>query len=604
MEISKYNNIAELFIDRCKISDKFNKPAFRYKEKEQWVDLSHTELKDKVICLAVSLLELGIRKGDRVGLISENRIEWIISSFAINMIGAIDVPLFPILASKQIEAIFNDCSASAVIVSNNFQLAKILEFKDRPNSLRQIIIMNDDLSYDDIFIHKLSYLIQRGCEVRKKEERIKIIKEQVEKIQSDDILTLIYTSGTTGNPKGVMLSHKNIMSNIEGAINVIGDLFDYSSLLYLPLCHAYERLAGFYTLFFSGTTIAIAESIDSVPKNIAEIKPSLMTTVPKLLETIKKKVMISMEKESKAKQSIFNWALKIGISKVRQKNSGKSNPIINAQYALAQKLVFSKLSEKLGGQMKLFISGGAPMSVEVGEFFEAMGITVLQGYGLTEASPVISINSFSDNELGSIGKPLFNVEVKLGEDGEIIARGPNIMKGYWNDKAATNEVIDKDGWLYTGDIGVFTERGNLLITDRKKNIFVSSGGKNIAPQQIENLICQSRYIENCLLIGDNREYISALISPNFEQLAMLAKEFNIEFSSPTELISNSKIINFIKKDIDFYQKDLSKFERIRKFVLLSEPFSVDGGELSPKMSVKRHIIENKYSDMIDSMYDN
>jgi long-chain acyl-CoA synthetase len=602
MDFQNIKSIPKLFIERCRLSQQFDKPAFRYKRQGQWIDLSHSELLEKVSCFAVSLLELGIRKGDRIGIVSENRIEWIISSLAINLLGAVDVPLFPILTSKQIETIFRDCSVTGVIVSNNFQLAKILEFKDSLDSLRQLIIMNDEYDSKDVFIHQISNLIKHGCELRNKEERTAIINEQIEKIHNDDILTLIYTSGTTGNPKGVMLSHGNLLANIEGSTNAIGDLSHHQSLLYLPLCHSYERLAGFYTVFFSGAVIALAESIESVPANVNEIKPTLMTTVPKLLETMKKKVLISMDKESAITKTVFNWALKIGTKKVRLKSRGKSNPIINAQYALAHKLVFSKIIEKLGGRMNLFVSGGAPMPVEVGEFFEAVGITVLQGYGLTEASPVISINTISNNELGTIGKPLFNVTVRLGEDGEIIAKGPNIMKGYWGDIDSTKAAIDTEGWLYTGDIGIFTERGNLKITDRKKNIFVSSGGKNIAPQPIENLICQSRYIDNCILIGDNREYIAALISPNFEQLKFLANEFGIEFSTLTELISNQKIIKHIKDDIDYYQNDLSKFERVRKFQLLSEPFSVDGGELSPKMSIKRHIVERKYSDLIETMY--
>ncbi|MBX3044788.1 MAG: long-chain fatty acid--CoA ligase [Candidatus Kapabacteria bacterium] len=600
--IKKYKNIPERFVERCHLSSNLGKPAFRFKKDGFWIEMLHNELLEKVTCMALGLLELGIRHGDRIGIVSENRIEWIISSLAINCIGAVDVPLFPILTSKQIEDIFGDCSATAVIVSNNYQLSKILEFKDRLTSLRQIILMSEEEQPRDVFVHNLNNIIARGCELRTSNERMNLIQEQIEKIKPDDLITLIYTSGTTGNPKGVMLSHGNILSNIDGSMALLPDLSNHESLMYLPLCHSYERIAGFYTLFFFGTLISLAESIESVPANVSEIKPSLITTVPKMLETMKKKVYISIDKESKITKTMFNWAVSIGEKKSRLDSEKKSNPIVNAQYKIAEKIVLSKIRAKLGGRMKLFVSGGAPMSPQVGNFFQAIGITVLQGYGLTEASPVVSLNSYENNEIGTIGLPLPNIEVKIAADGEILVKGPNVMKGYWNDQAATNAAIDPEDWLYTGDIGEFTSKGNLKITDRKKNLFVSSGGKNIAPQPIENLICHSRYIDNCVLIGDNREYITALITPNFEQLESLAKGFGIEYANVTELISNDKIITHIKQDIDFYQKDLSKFERIRRFQLLSEPFTVNGGELSPKMSVKRHIVERKYSDLIETMY--
>ncbi|MDX9790685.1 MAG: long-chain fatty acid--CoA ligase [Candidatus Kapabacteria bacterium] len=599
---TKYKSIPERFLDRCNLSFE-GRAAFRYKRNDEWLELHYNELRDKVFCLALSLMELGIRSGDRVGIVSENRIEWIISSLAISTLGAIDVPLFPILTSKQEEAIFRDCTATAVIVSNNFQLSKILEFKDNLNSLRHIILMSDEeLSIKDVFVHNLNELIERGCNFRTREDRELIICEQISKINPDDLLTLIYTSGTTGDPKGVMLTHGNLLANIDGASSRLPELHKYESLMYLPLCHSYERLAGFYVLFFGGTLITLAESIEAVPSNVLEVKPSLITTVPKMLETIKKKVYISIEKESKITQRIFKWALDVGRKKSLLDSENKSNSFVNTQYRIAEKLVLSKLREKLGGRMKLFISGGAPLPVEVGHFFHAIGITVLQGYGLTEASPVVAINSLDNNEIGTIGLPLPNLNVKLAEDGEILVKGPNVMKGYWNDPIASNIAIDGEGWLYTGDIGEFTDKGNLKITDRKKNIFVSSGGKNIAPQPIENLISQSRYIDNCVLIGDNREYITALITPNFEQLKTLADNFEIICNNTTELISDSRIIQLIKDEIDFYQRDLSKFERIRKFRLLSEPFSVNGGELSPKMSIKRHIVERKYSDLIEMMY--
>jgi len=593
--------IPELFNSICdRLGD--SKAAYMYKVDGEWNSLSFTQLRDKVESFALALMELGIHKGDRVGLVSENRIEWIISSLAINAIGAVDVPIFPILTSKQEEYIFTNCSASAIIVSNNFQLGKVMEFKERLSSLRHIIVLNKDFKTKDVFVKSIDELINRGSALRSKDERREIFKDCCDKIQEDDLLTIIYTSGTTGNPKGVMLTHKNVVANINGCLRVIGDVENEIALSYLPFCHSYERTTGFYSLLTGGATVAIAESIDSVSANLKEIRPTFMTTVPKLLETVKKKVYLAMDKESAAKRKIFNWAVSVGAKYVRLKENGKTNPIISAQFTLADKLVFSKIRERIGGRLKRMVSGGAALSTDVAEFFFALGVAVYQGYGLTEASPVLTINDFDANEIETIGKPLYNVELKLANDGEILARGPNIMKGYWDDPIATQEAIDADGWLYTGDVALMTEKGNYKIIDRKKSIFVSSGGKNIAPQPIENLLSQSRYIEHCMLIGERREYCTALLTPNFEQLKLLANEFGIEFSSEDELIANPKIVAHIKKDLDHYQKDISKFEQVRKFSLLSKPFSVENGELSPKMSIKRYIVERNYAAIIEKMY--
>jgi len=598
----KYLTIPEMFNKTC---DKWGntKVCFRYKKNDEWIALNYDQLRDKVFSLALAFMELGIHKGDRIGIASENRIEWIISSFAISLIGAIDVPIFPILTAKQEEYIFSHSEVSAIIVSNNFQLKKVLEFKDNIPSLRHIIVMNDDYDKKNVFVRSISELIERGASLRNKQERDEIVFDCCNKVNEDDLLTIIYTSGTTGNPKGVMLSHKNVVSNALASLKAFGgDVSSDVSLSYLPLCHAYERTAGFYAFFVGGAEIVLAESIDTVASNIKEVRPTFMTTVPKLLETIKKKIYFAMDKESPIKKKMFNWAVSVGVKYVRSSLNNKNNPILKTQYNLADKLVFSKLREKLGGRLSRMVSGGAALPLDVAEFFWAMGIKVYEGYGLTEASPVVSFNREDNPELGTIGTPLDNVDVVLADDGEILVRGPNVMKGYWKDELATQEAIDADGWLYTGDIAVFTKKGNLKITDRKKNIFVSSGGKNIAPQPIENLLSQSKYIDQCVLIGERREYCTALLTPNFEQLKQLASDLGIPYNSEEELIVNEKIIQHIKKEIDFYQKDLSKFEKIRKFSLLSKPFSVENGELSPKMSIKRHIVERNYAEIINRMY--
>lgn len=598
----EFNTIPNMFY---KLVEKYNssKPAILYKEGGEYIGKTHAEILETVECLALGLMELGIREGDRVGIVSENRIEWIYSDLAILTIGAIDVPIFPTLTSKQEKYIFENCQATVIIVSNNFQLQKVLEFKDELPSLRHVIVINDDFNVDDVSVKSLNDIIKRGKDIRNSSERKHILKERLNKIGPNDIATIIYTSGTTGDPKGVMLTHKNILSNIEGVFEAIELTENDTFLSFLPLCHSYERTAGYYSAIATGGTMALAESLETVATNLLEVNPTIMTTVPRLLEIVRKKVYANIEKESRIKQKIFHMAIETGKKYIMKKLNNEPIPfVLSKQYKFFDKLVFSKIREKFGNRLRMFVSGGAALSPDVNTFFMSAGITIIEGYGLTEASPVVSVNRINSIEIGSIGKLFYNLEVKIAEDGELLVRGPSIMKGYWNDKLATEEAIDSDGWLYTGDIAEWTEKGNLKITDRKKNIIVSSGGKNIAPQPIENLLCQSPYIEHCVLIGDRREFCTALITPDFEQIKKLADIFEIKYNSVNELISNEKIIKTIQQDIDRLQKDLAKYERVRKFSLLSQPFTVENGELSPKLSIRRHIVERKFASIIDSMY--
>ncbi|MEI6089652.1 MAG: long-chain fatty acid--CoA ligase [bacterium] len=600
--INDFKTIPEMFYRVC---DKFSgrtRPAFYYKSNGSFISLTHNELNDKVEKLALALLELGIQKGDRVGIISENRIEWIISSFAISIIGAVNVPIFPVLTAKQAKFVFEESDVSAVFCSDKNQLLKIESIYDDVSSLRHIIVMDNVSDGDLLSLKTFDELILRGSEIRDEKDRKAILRRRINKISEDDILTIIYTSGTTGNPKGVMLTHKNVCINIVEAMLVFGDHSKATSLSFLPLCHSFEMTGGFYGLFSHGCVIALAGSVSSVAADMQIIKPTVMTVVPRLLETVRKKILGNIERENTLKRTLILSALETGIKYAKAQSDGTLTLSLKYKNLLAYNGILNRIKDKLGGNIEKFISGGAPLSDEVCYFFMALGIDVFQGYGLTEASPVLSSNGFAHNEIGTIGKPLNSVEIKIAEDGEILARGPNIMKGYWKDPVATLQAIDDDGWLYTGDIGLFTEKGSIKITDRKKNIFVNTGGKNIAPQPIENLLTSSRYIEHCFLIGDKRDYCTALLTPDYEQLKEMAKEFNINYTSETELISHPKIIQFIKKEIDWYQKDIAPFEKVRKFHLLSTQFSIDGGELSPKLSIKRHVVERKYSTFIDNMY--
>ncbi|MDA3842802.1 MAG: long-chain fatty acid--CoA ligase [Candidatus Kapabacteria bacterium] len=598
----KFTTVPEMFI---KICDEFadSKTAYRYKVGEEYLDMSYEELRDKVECLAVGLLDLGVRAGDRIGIIAENSLSWILSDFAIISIGAIDVPVFPSLTAKQAEYVFNDCEAAVVIVSNSFQLNKILEIKPNMPNLRHIIVIDPDYKSSDLSVKTINGLIDRGSKLKDKDERRNLLIESVAIINPKDVFTIIYTSGTTGNPKGVMLTNENVMSNVTGVTDLDIIKHDDVFLSFLPLCHSYERTAGYYSPFSKGATVALAQSTETVATNIQEVSPTIMTTVPRLLEMIKKKVYAGVERGSGAKKKIFYWAVKTGIDYFYATQNNEVSYGLKKKYGIADKLVFSKIRAKTGGKLDRFVSGGAGLPIDVCEFFLAAGFRVLEGYGLTESSPVIAVNHPDSIEPGTVGPPFANVDVKIAEDGEVLARGLSIMKGYWNDPVATKVAIDEEGWLYTGDIGLITEKGNLKIVDRKKYLFVSTGGKNIAPQPIEQLLCQSAYIEHCVLLGDNRDYITALLTPDISMLKIVAENFDIKYDQDFELINHPKILTAMKQDIDRLQNDLSKHERVRKFHLLNESFTVESGELTPKLSVKRHVVERKYSFLIDKMYD-
>ena len=420
-----YRTVPEMFFFTCE-HFRHKDFVYAYKDNGEWVYLHYDELRTKVEAFALGLMNLGVKAGDRIGLISENRIEWIIADLAIVVIGAIDVPLFATLTAKQEEYIFNDCEVSAVIVSNAFQLKKILEVRDNIPSLRQVIVMNNDIELSDVSIKTMDSISETGRMLRPDEERRRLILEASQKIKPDDLLTIIYTSGTTGNPKGVMLSHKNIISNILGARDAVNFSENDVFLSFLPLCHSYERIAGYYSAFSIGAKVYLAESIESVAVNLKEVKPTYLTTVPKLLETVKKKVFSSMENESGAKKKIFYWAVNVGYAWAKAYQIKHIPLFLSVKYRLANKLVFSKIRAKLGVEKITFVSGGAALSHEVADFFLALGYSVIEGYGLTEASPIVAAGRPDNIETGTVGTALFNVEVKLAEDGEILARGENI----------------------------------------------------------------------------------------------------------------------------------------------------------------------------------
>ncbi|MEW6701649.1 MAG: long-chain fatty acid--CoA ligase [Bacteroidota bacterium] len=576
------------------------RPVLKHKVNDQWVSYKYDEVYRDTENFALGLAAMGVKRGDKVAIIAENRPEWVYADMAILGLGGVDVPLYPISTAETIEFILNNSESVGIVVSNKFHLNKVLKIRNNCRQLRFIVVMNPEDKGNEKDVYSFSEVQSKGLEFRKNDPNY--FEESCKLCRENELCTIIYTSGTTGEPKGVMLTHKNIVSNIKAAHEIFSidenDIF----LSFLPLCHIFERMAGYYTAFSCGGIIAYAESIEKIASNMEDIKPTIMTAVPRLFERMYSKIKRNVESQPEKKQKIFNWAIELGKEYQIAKKSGHTVPIfLTIKYKLADKLVFHKLREKTGGRLRFFISGGAALARELGQFFEAAGILIIEGYGLTESSPVIAANRVNDYKFGTVGKPLPGVEIKIAKDGEILAYGPNIMQGYYKNRRETEETI-KDGWLHTGDIGVFDAEGFLIITDRKKHLFKTSGGKYIAPTPIENMFLASKYIDQFILIGDRRMFVSALIVPDFEALKEYADANRIAYKNDDELVNMKQIYELLDKELDQFQKKLANFERVRKFAILDKPFTIEGGELTPSLKLKRKVIEERYKDLIEDMY--
>ncbi|MFQ6083654.1 MAG: AMP-dependent synthetase/ligase [Candidatus Aminicenantia bacterium] len=586
--------INQIFLNTVKTYIKEN--LILYKEKGKYTSISTEEFRNRVEELSLGLIELGLGKGDKVVLLSETRPEWIISDLAILSFGGTTVPIYSTLVADQIEFIINNSDAKAVIFSDETQWEKLKTVKDKLEKVAHYITFS---SHGFNQVLTLSQVREKGRQRKQKDPEL--FESLSKSARPDDLATIIYTSGTTGTPKGVMLSHKNIVSNVLSVSQVVEFSDKDTVLSFLPLSHILERMVT-YTYIYKGCTIGYAENVETVAQNLLEVKPNIMVSVPRVFEKIYGKVMDSVLTGSSVKRKIFYWALNVG-KKYGQKKLAKQ-PIslfLKIKHKLAHKLVFSKIIEKTGGRVKFFVSGGAPLSKDIAEFFYALGLLILEGYGLTETSPVISVNTMENLKFGTVGKPIPGVEVKIAPDGEILTKGPNVMLGYYKKEAETNEVFE-GGWFHTEDIGYLDEDGFLAITDRKKDIIVTSGGKNIAPQPIENLLKANLYISNAVTIGDKRKFLSALVVPDFEKLEEYAKFNHIPFSSRKDLIQKKEIKNFIMAEIERATPHLASYEKIKKIALLDRDFEIEKGEITPTLKVKRNVIEKKYKDIIDELY--
>ncbi len=578
--------------------DKYgNRVMMKVKRGGIWRDISWNQFYENARNLGLAMISLGIQPGDRIAIFSPNSPEWQMVDIGTVSIGAIDVPLYATITAKQAEFIIADSVSRILFVGTEDHLKKALEVKGNLPDLMKIVTMYETKTEDDDIISWSDFL-KMGKEYPDKEE----FNKRLENVKLDDVATFIYTSGTTGNPKGVMLTHANLMSNVETASSLIKIHDDEVCISFLPLSHSLERMSGYYCSVYNGATIAHATSIDKLAEELPEVKPHYMVSVPRLYEKVYAGVKANVEAEPPLKQKIFNWAVGVG----RQVSELKVNhkpipPLLDLKYKIANKLVFSKVYERMGGRLRFCFSGGAPLSKEIAEFFHAMGILILEGYGLTETSPVISVNTPEAVRFGSVGKPIPGVEVKIAEDGEILVRGPNVMKGYWNRPEETAEAME-GGWFHTGDIGFLDKDNFLYITDRKKDIIVTSGGKNVAPQNIENTLKLDKFIEQVCVIGDKRKYLSALIVPNFAELEAWAKSQGISFSDRSELVSNERVYKLFRERIDEALKDFAKFEQIVQFTLLPEELSIEAGLLTPTLKVRRRQVMEAYKNEIDKMY--
>src|SRR6266480_615897 len=591
----------QLFFDAV---SRYDRPdALQVKTGGVYKPISHAVVADRVRHLARGLSSLGVRRGDRVAILSENRPEWAIADFACLTAGLTDVPIYPTLPADQIAYILKDSGAVAIFVSNKAQAEKIREIRSQLPALKTVIGFDEIPALTNMSITELEKRGASGGGGSETKESIATYREDALLVKPDDLATIIYTSGTTGEPKGVMLSHDNIYSNVQASRTKIPFEGEDTALSFLPLSHIFERMGGHYLMFATGTSIAYAESIDTVPVNLQEARPTIVLSVPRLYEKMYARILETALTGGFLKKKIFFWARGVAERWANEKLAGKEpGGVLATQYAIAQKLVFSKLKARTGGRLRYFVSGGAPLSPEINKFFYAAGLVILEGYGLTETSPVIAVNTPLDFQIGTVGKPIEGVEVKIAADGEILTRGPHVMKGYYNKPDATREAIDPDGWFHTGDIGELRE-GFLAITDRKKDIIVTAGGKNIAPQPLENKVKTNKYVAQAVMLGDKRKFPSMLIVPNFDQLERWAKNRNIIWTDRAQLLRMPTIQAKMEQEVNRELAGAAHFEVPKKIGLIEHDFSIEKGELTPTQKVKRRAIDKNYKVLIDSLYD-
>jgi long-chain acyl-CoA synthetase len=570
--------------------------AMQFNHGAGWQPISHAEVEQRVSRLAAALDWMGVQRGDRVAILSENRPEWAIADFAVLGLGAADVPIYPTLPANQIAYILRDAGVRGIFVSTREQLAKLLEIRPEVPSLKAVIAFDDPGGAENV--ERFEDVLARGRELIEQGKFLDF-RNRALTVGPDDLATLIYTSGTTGEPKGVMLTHYNIASNVAAVRqhNVLEIHPGEVALSFLPLSHSFERMADYY-YWNQGATIAYVDAVEKVAESLVQVRPHIVAAAPRVFEKIYAKVMGA----TGVKGLLVKWAKRVGEATVEDRLSGRVAGPTTFQEKLADRLVFSKLRARTGGRIRSFVSGSAPLSADIARFFWAAGLRIFEGYGLTETSPVVNANKPGAVKLGTVGPPVPGTEIRIGENGEILARGPQIMKGYWNQPEATAEVIEQDGWFHTGDVGFIDPQGFLTITDRIKNILVTAGGKNIAPAPIENLVSMSPHIAQVVMLGDKRAFPTLLLVPDFENLRTWAKENGIEVQDLEALAEHPRVKELLEQEAMGRLQGLARYELPKKISVIPREFTVETGELTPTMKVKRKVVEEHYSEVIEEMY--
>ncbi len=573
--------------------------TLNYKSGGRWVSISADQMLSRVKHIAGGLYSLGVRHGDRVAILSESRAEWTLTDAGCLFAGAIDVPIYPTLMPLQVRYILKDAGARVLVIQNEDKFLQIREILADCPSVEHLVFIDkpsteisESISLDEL----------EGMGRAHEAQQPELIDSLAHQINSDDLATIIYTSGTTGEPKGVMLTHSNLVSNLIDSSSHLSFAKDDSALSVLPLSHVLERLA-MYMYLYHGMAVYYGESLEMIGPNLREVKPTIFVGVPRIFEKIFARVKEKTAEKGRLNTAILNWAITLGKEHAKLSVSHQKIPALLAfKHKLADKLIFSKLRLALGGRIRLLISGGAALPEELGYVYIGAGLPIVQGYGLTETSPVITAGVVEDNRVGTVGKAIRNVEVRIAADGEIETRGPNVMRGYYNKPAETEAVMTTDGWFKTGDIGTIDQDGFLSITDRKKELFKTSGGKYIAPQLIEQMIKGSRFVNQVVLIGNGRKFPAALIVPAWDSIEAYAQLKGVTAGSRAELCRNPRIIDLFERQIAGLTPDLANYERVKKVALIPDELTISGGELTPTMKVKRRVIDEKYRDIIDALY--
>jgi long-chain acyl-CoA synthetase len=585
------STLSELFLKAAS----YNKPdCLLYKIGGTYQPVSTAELVDRVRRLSKALRDLGVERGDRVALMSENGPHWPTVDFATLCVGAVLVPIYPTLLPDQSSYIVKDCGAKVVFAETTAHLEGMLAHAGDQAGRHFVLIKGES---KDPRVTTMAALLEKGQGVD-----VADFEQRARAVTPDDLATFIYTSGTTGTPKGVMLTHRNIASNVSSGLSVLNLDSKFTVLSFLPLSHSFERTVD-YCYFLEGCTIAYAESVNTVPQNMQEVKPHVFVSVPRVYEKVHARVYEQVSQGSPIRQKLFHWAVSLGREALPYRLKRQKPPgLLGIQLGLADKLVFKKIHERLGGRFTFAISGGAPLSRDLAEFFWGAGVPIFEGYGLSETAPVLTVNTREHVKMGTVGRALPGVELRIAADGEILAKGPNIMKGYWGMDKETAEVIDSEGWFHTGDIGEIDSEGFLRITDRKKELIINAYGKNVAPAPIENSLKGSRYISQAVVIGDQKKFLSALLVPDFDALKSWGAKNGVGDAANTALIGNPQVRELIRQEVEAVNANLAGFEKIVAWELLPDEFTLETGELTPTQKVKRRVINQKYGEVINKLY--